>query len=38
MDVDEAITYVREHPIRRRLRVKPRWWQPHFLRLAGVDR
>ena len=38
MDVDEAIAYVREHPIRRRLRVKPRWWQPHFLRLAGVDR
>jgi hypothetical protein len=38
MDVDAAIEYVRAHPIRRPLRVKPRWWQRHFRRLAGVDR
>jgi len=31
MSVEEAIEYVREHPIRGPLRVKPRWWS-RFLR------
>ena len=38
MDVGTAIEYVREHPIRRPLRVKPRWWHRHFRRLAGAER
>ena len=38
MDVAAAIEYVREHPIHRPLRVKPRWWHRHFRRLAGAER
>jgi hypothetical protein len=38
MSVDEAIAFVRENPIRRPLRVKPRWWHRHFRKLAGAER
>jgi hypothetical protein len=38
MDVEAAIDYVREHPILRPLRIKPRWWHRHLRRLAGAQR
>jgi hypothetical protein len=39
MDVDTAVQYVRDNPVPQRpLRVKPRWWQKYFKRLAGAER
>ena len=37
MNVADAIEYVREHPIRHPLRIKPRWWHRHLRRFAGMD-
>ncbi|TMA25830.1 MAG: hypothetical protein E6J78_16135 [Deltaproteobacteria bacterium] len=38
MSVEQAVEYVREHPIPQRpLRVKPRWWHRYFKRLAGAE-
>jgi hypothetical protein len=34
MSVEEAIEYVREHPIRGPLRVKPRWWHCYLRRYS----
>jgi muconolactone delta-isomerase len=36
MSVDEAIEYVREHPIRGPLRAKPRWWH-RYRRFTGAE-
>jgi hypothetical protein len=37
MSVAEAMEYVRDHPIRRPLRMKPRWWHAYLRRFAGVE-
>ena len=38
MDVGQAIEFARDNPIRKPLRVKPRWWHPYLRRLAGLSR
>jgi hypothetical protein len=36
LDLERAIELARDHPIRKPLRVKPRWWHRHLRRLAGA--
>jgi hypothetical protein len=37
LGVDDAIAFVAEHPIRRPLMVRRRWWNRYFTGLAGAD-
>ncbi len=37
LNVEEAIAFVAEHPIRRPLMVRRRWWNRYFAGLAGAN-